>query len=119
MQITEIKLFQTSLTYMSVKDLTVEELRNILKIKKQLDTTVKDYTELIREIMKKYDIVGTNDSFAWHTHSEVKEIDKDINTLNISDYPIEGLNSLDASKIKLREVDNIVLIESLMDNLAK
>ena len=115
----ELKLLQQSLNYLSIKDFSIEELKQILRIKKELTSKAKDIDDLQEEVMKKYEIVGDQyKNYNWNGHPEFNAISKDINLIMESEYTIEGLNFLPLEKIKLiKDIDSITIMESLIDNL--
>lgn len=119
MKIAEIIQLQSTLVYQSIKDLTVDDIKNILGLKKQIDKTIKEHNELLVEVMKKYEIEAINDSFNWVGHKEFSNINRDVNILNELEYLISPLNFLNVSQIKLVQIDSILVLENLIDNLAK
>lgn len=120
MKLAEIETLQTALSFLSVKDLTVEELKQLLKLKKQVDTIVKDNKELQKEVMNKFDVKeASKNTYYWKEHPKRDAIEEDIETIKNAIYILDVCNFLDINKIKLTSIDSLPIMESLIDNLAK
>ena len=121
-ELTQLQAVELNACLAMIKNtgLSVESLRNILKLKKLLKEKIEEVNELRLAVMEKYDVKPTGNSYLFDKHPKAVEIGEDLKNINTILHDVKPLNFMTESELfnSTPEV-NMDVLQVLIERIVK